>query len=257
METRRWVGLTKETVLMQIRELAFEIKWIKHVETCGNCLLEIQLNVERYGGSRLPWYLDLINDVNELTEEFVFKGCPKVEDYRIGSYWTGTSDDTIRFIKDRLHWAENLIRKQIVAATGFLRIIMSWNFDWEPPLFWGVKMSELAKQMKAHGITNPWHLTEFDQWVNDATRKDIENLLAENSNVFGLKFWSWDQIPLEKLHGIYNFGVDLIFKEEDKDKVQQLIEDYKRKTKVKWSIVTAKKIVDQLFELAILDCCWV
>ena len=139
METRRWVGLAKETVLMQIRELAFEIKWIKHVETCRTCLLEIQLNIERYGGGRLPWYLDLINDVNQMTEDFVFKGCPKVEDYRIGSYWRGSSEDTFRFIKDRLNWAEEITRKQLVAAVAYLKLLMNWNFDWEPPLFWGVK----------------------------------------------------------------------------------------------------------------------
>ena len=51
-------------------------------------------------------------------------------------------------------------------------------------LFWAKKLSnesiatrgtELAKQMQAHGISDPEDLTEFDiEWVNPATPKDIE-----------------------------------------------------------------------------------
>ena len=132
MDTRRWVEHEEAEMPFRIRELASEIKWIKHVETCGTCLIEVQFNVERYWGSRLPWYLNLVNDVNELTEDFVLKGCPKVEDYRIGSYWRGSSEDTIRFIKDRMTWAEEITRKQLVAAVAYLKLLMSWNFDWEP-----------------------------------------------------------------------------------------------------------------------------
>ena len=115
---------------------------------------------------------------------------------------------------------------------------------------------ELWKQMKAHGKTDPWELTEFDQWVNDATRKDIENLLGENSNVFGLKFWSWVRIPPEKLKGICNFGVDLIFREEDKEQVEELINDYQQ-NKHGWNVKKAKALTEKLFDLAILDCTWV
>ncbi len=115
-------------------------------------------------------------------------------------------------------------------------------------------MSELAKQMRAHGIKSSWNLTEFDQWVNDATRRDIENLLAENKQVFGLKMWIWETIEAENLKGICNFGVDLIFRNEDRQKVKDLIEGYKHQ---KWSMLNAKKLVDKLFDLAIMSCTWV
>ena len=117
---------------------------------------------------------------------------------------------------------------------------------------------ELCRQMKAHGKTDPWELTEFDQWVNHATRKDVENILAEDSNVFGVKFWSWVRIPPEKLKGICNFGVDLIFREEDKEQVEELINDYQRdKEQHGWSVKKDKALTEKLFDLAILDCTWV
>jgi len=110
--------------------------------------------------------------------------------------------------------------------------------------------SELIKQMILRG-TSPFDLTEFDQWVNDATRKDIESLLKENNNVFGLKMWTWEKIPAERLDGICNFGVNLIFKKEDEEKVDILIEEYKQGKKKEIDIV------DDLFKLAVYDCLWV
>jgi len=54
--------------------------------------------------------------------------------------------------------------------------------------------------MKEHGISNPWNLTEFDQWVNDATRKDINDAVElNNGQVFGLKIWTWREIEAEHL----------------------------------------------------------
>lgn len=131
-------------------------------------------------------------------------------------------------------------------------------------------MSELAEQMKAHGITNPWDLTEFDQWVNDATRKDIETTAEKyNYEVFGLELWGkWKKIRGRDLVGALNFSVDLIFKNEDEEKVDKLIAKYDEQTRKKWSTekyATAiahisnatKKLVDQLFELALTSCTWV
>jgi len=113
--------------------------------------------------------------------------------------------------------------------------------------------------MKAHGITDPWDLTEFDQWVNDATRTDIVATAEKyNYEVFGLELWGeWKKIRGRDLVGALNFSVDLIFKNEDEVKLDKLINDYKQQTEKEWSMEADKKLVDQLFELALMSCTWV
>ena len=113
--------------------------------------------------------------------------------------------------------------------------------------------------MQIHGVRNPWDLTEFDQWVNDATRIDIENIAKEHGyQVFGLHMWrDWESIHGKDLIGTLNFSVDLIFKNEDEPKVDQLIEKYEKSVKRKWSAALDKKIVDDLFAMALLSCTWV
>jgi hypothetical protein len=97
---------------------------MKHMENCGRCLMEAQLDVERYMGTRCFWWLDLNNDPSEFIEE-----CPKPENYKIGSYWSGSSPDTIRFIKDRIAWARTMTLKEI-RATGKARSLLEhWNFS--------------------------------------------------------------------------------------------------------------------------------
>jgi len=116
-------------------------------------------------------------------------------------------------------------------------------------------LSELAREMKERGITSPWDLTEFDQWVNDATRKDIENMVEkEGGEVFGLKVWTWEMLPAEKLNGICNFGIDLVFRNRDRAKVLKIIDEESKKP---FSMATTKKLVEELFKLAILNCTWV
>jgi len=120
-------------------------------------------------------------------------------------------------------------------------------------------LCELVKQMKAHGITNPWDLTEFDQWVNDATRKDIETVAKQhNYQVFGLKLWrEWEKTRGKALVGCLNFSVDLIFKNEDEPKIDELINSYQKQVEAEWSTKVDKKIVDDLFSLALMSCTWV
>lgn len=119
-------------------------------------------------------------------------------------------------------------------------------------------MSELARQMEARGISNPWSLTEFDQWVNEATRKDIETLAERHGfKVFGLKMWTWEKIHGKDLVGALNFSVDLIFKNEDEAEVDRLIRGYMEQTKRNWNMKADKKLVDKLFTLALHSCTWV
>jgi hypothetical protein len=105
-------------------------------------------------------------------------------------------------------------------------------------------------------ITNPWDLTELDQWVNDATRADIENLLKENPNIFGLKVWEWVKIREKALIGSLNFSVDMIFKNEDEAKVDALTHHYDI-TKNGWSSRLATEVIEKLSELSLMHCIWV
>jgi len=124
IETRRWVEATKPELEARIDALNKELKVMKHMENCGRCLMELQLDVERYNGTRCFWWLDLNNDPSESYED-----CPKPENYKIGSYWTGSSDDTMRFIKDRIAWARIYTLKEI-RATGKARSLLEhWDFS--------------------------------------------------------------------------------------------------------------------------------
>jgi len=137
MEARRWKEETLTLTVEYIRESAYEIKLIQHLRTCKQCQMEAELSVERYGGRGLPWFLDLINDpyecCGEEDEDPRFTGRPHTEDYKIGSYWTGSSKDTMRFINDRINWAEKIIRQQIVMATQFYKRLKKWDLNGVAP----------------------------------------------------------------------------------------------------------------------------
>ena len=113
-------------------------------------------------------------------------------------------------------------------------------------------VSELTKRMIEHGVVSPFDLTEEDQWVNDATRKDIKNVVIKhNFKVFGLKFWTWNKKRGRELLDVRNFEVDLIFKDENEPKVDGIIQEYKRQE------IDEMKVIDELFDLAIMICTWV
>jgi hypothetical protein len=113
-------------------------------------------------------------------------------------------------------------------------------------------MGKLAEEMEKRGISDPFDLTETDQWVNDATREDIKAAVKrENGRVFGLKMWTWEIVPAESLlKGVCNFGVDLVFRESAREKVMKIIEEEK-------NLMRARILVDRLFALAIMSCLWV
>ena len=98
-----------------------------------------------------------------------------------------------------------------------------------------------------------WDLGEDDKWVNDATREDIRRY-AEKGDVFGLKLWEHRYLEGDELVDVPNFGVDMLFRKEDRDKVEKLIEEYEAK---EWSMETTKQLVDKLAELSVYMCVWV
>ena len=112
--------------------------------------------------------------------------------------------------------------------------------------------NEFKKEMKRLGIWNPFDATEFDTSLNDAIRRDINNILRDyGDGVFGLKLWDFRFLRAGELKDAGNFSVDLIFLEKDRPKVEELVEAYKA-GKIN-NEVFAKNICD----LAIYVCWWV
>lgn len=138
MAAREWRDDQLVQTIEYLKESANEIKFIQHLRTCRECRLEAELSIERYGGRGLPWFFDLINDPYEAGffqdgDEDPYPGRPHTEDYKIGSYWTGSSQDTLRFIDDRSKWAENIIRQQIMMAVQFYKQLRNWDLNGEAP----------------------------------------------------------------------------------------------------------------------------
>jgi hypothetical protein len=105
-----------------------------------------------------------------------------------------------------------------------------------------------------------WSLTEFDaEWVNPATRKDIQFLVEEfKGQVFGLKFWKWKFIKdINELKDCPNFEIDLIFQNQHEERVRQIIDDYEKRRGQGWSVKLDEEVIDSLFKLAEYSCTWV
>jgi hypothetical protein len=152
LENRSYKEEMLENTKQTIKGLRSDIRFIGHVLNCNECIMEASIDVERYWGGHggMAW-LDLNNNLEDLVEynrydafeDFenpvdeeilrLWKEIPRVAAYRIGSYWSGTSPDTIRFIKDRLMWAEKLVRIELKKAKRYLRQLKMWNLNGPPP----------------------------------------------------------------------------------------------------------------------------
>jgi hypothetical protein len=125
VETAKW----KEKALAELPEVIWvldaDLGDCAHIQTCERCLFELQLSVERYLGTRGPWWINIEDGVDEYYSE-EYPDWPKVEDYDIGSYWTGSTDDTLRFIKDRAAWAAKRLEKSFKAACKLVHILEDW-----------------------------------------------------------------------------------------------------------------------------------
>jgi len=116
--------------------------------------------------------------------------------------------------------------------------------------------NELISEMKRRGIRNPWELTEFDQWVNDAERKDINSILS-TQEVFGLKLWDMKVLEADQLKNVGNFGVDYLFLKKDRERVMKLVKEYQEKEKQEWSMKLVSDFVHKLSKLSVHGCIWV
>jgi len=156
LETREWQAHAELELIELLRDMEYEIRFIRHALNCKNCLLELCLDVERYLGSHSGfWYLDLQNDPEYFME--IHPDAPDPRKYKFGSYWTRDEGQAIPFIKDRMRWAQNITKKQLRVADKLLEVVQGWDLSakayeryedlWNqlnvyvstPPLFWGEK----------------------------------------------------------------------------------------------------------------------
>lgn len=133
---RKWQEAELVRTLYLLQELQQEIEFIKHVRKCERCQVELQLSVERYMGTRGPWWINLQNEIGfpEIyEEEGIYKTCPRSQNYKIGSYMR-CSDDTIRFIMDRMAWAEKIIKADAETLVDYYIAFENWDLESPAPM---------------------------------------------------------------------------------------------------------------------------
>jgi len=127
VETRQWQKSMLEKIEGEILSLYAEICEYYHYMNCKECLVELHIGVERYLGTRGPWFLNYQMDdqCEEIDDPDPYPGCPKAEDYKIGCYGN-SSQDTKRFIKDRLAWGIKFTNERFEVAFKLVPILENW-----------------------------------------------------------------------------------------------------------------------------------
>jgi hypothetical protein len=104
----------------------------------------------------------------------------------------------------------------------------------------------LFDEMRKRGV-NFYDLTEYDQWVNDATRKELEQF---DKNYFGLEFWTWKIYPAP-FKDVKTFQFHVVIRNKHKERVLKIIDDYKN------GRIDSCECVKLIFKLAVYSCFWV
>jgi hypothetical protein len=112
---------------------------------------------------------------------------------------------------------------------------------------------KIDEELNRRGIVSPFDLTEFDQWVNDATREDLATLAEQD--VFGLKMWEWKFLRGDELRNAKNFEVDYVIPEDRLERVKAIIESYEMMEGYDRDL--AHKTVREISGLAVYSCIWV
>ena len=136
MDNRKWREAELIRVLHNLQELQQEIEVIKHVRKCEQCQAELHISVERYWGSRGPWWINLEGEMGfpEIyEEEGIYKTCPRPQNYKIGCY-SHSSEDTIRFIMDRMTWAEKIIKADAETLVDYYIAFEDWDLKSQAPI---------------------------------------------------------------------------------------------------------------------------
>jgi hypothetical protein len=160
VENRQLIEEAKVGTLETVKSIKLDLKLINHVLKCKQCMVELMLDVERYGGSHsgissldltnndcLELYVDeeeeddIEMDLGASIDRELFKlwhQIPRADNYRIGNYWLQlageTNFETEKFIRDRLEWHKKILLYQLKQAREYYRMLLKWNVDEDPPL---------------------------------------------------------------------------------------------------------------------------
>lgn len=93
--------------------------------------------------------------------------------------------------------------------------------------------------------------------INGKTRSDIIEIIEErNNNIFGLKLYNLDIIEDLENTKLYNFSVDMLFKNENKEEVKKYIDWYnKNKNDINYQDLYLK-LLEKLEDISIYNCVW-
>ena len=136
VNNRKWREIDLIRTLHNLQALQEETEFIEHLRKCKQCQAEMHLSIERYWGSRGPWYLNLQNEIGfpEIyEEEGIYKTCPRLQNYKIG-YYGHSSQDTIRFIMDRIAWAEKIIKADVEILVDYYLALENWDLEDPAPI---------------------------------------------------------------------------------------------------------------------------
>lgn len=75
IETKRWVERSLQELEFIIAELDDELGFNEHIPKCEQCRMEMCLSVERYLGTRGPWWIN--SGSGDLSE--IYSDCPKAD----------------------------------------------------------------------------------------------------------------------------------------------------------------------------------
>jgi len=130
IETRRWLVESELELIELLREQEDELNFIEFaLKQKGEWILgELCLDVERYGGSHSGiWFLDMLNDPDYFME--LHPDAPDYRKYRFGSYWTRDEGQAIPFIKDRMKWAQGIVKRQLPLIDELITLVQNWDFN--------------------------------------------------------------------------------------------------------------------------------
>jgi hypothetical protein len=131
VERREWREQELQYTIDRLVGLAMELEFIEALRRDGNLQMEVALDIIRYGGRDCPWFLYL-QDGDFLSERY--RSCPRAENYRMGSYFTGENyDEAIRFILDRAKWAERRLQHEVEVVVDYYHALEEWDLESELP----------------------------------------------------------------------------------------------------------------------------
>jgi len=131
VERREWRERELQYAIDRLVGLAMDLEFIEAICHDKTLQLEVAINVIRYGGRDCPWFLYL-QDGDFLPERY--RSCPRVENYKMGSYFTGENyDEAIRFILDRAKWAERRLQREVEVVVDYYHALEEWDLESELP----------------------------------------------------------------------------------------------------------------------------